>query len=267
VPNVLHHSQAEAQSALEDAGYKIGGTTREYSETVDKDEVIKTSPAPGARLVRGKNVSLVISLGPDRRQVPSITSSQTEQQAVAALTQARIIHYKIVKQASDAAKASDVIKTGNVIRTEPAAGQLIKPTDTVTIYVSTGAPIIDVPPISNKTSYDKAVQTLTAAGFATKRAEDQYSDTVDAGNVISISPTGQQPKFSTVTITVSKGPQMVQIPYLIGSRYEDAEAQLVALGLKVKRHKLFNLYGTVASTNPPADETVRVGTTVTVTTV
>ncbi|MGN6087661.1 MAG: PASTA domain-containing protein, partial [Actinomycetales bacterium] len=60
-----------------------------------------------------------------------------------------------------------------------------------------------------------------------------FSDTVDKDAVISQAPTGGTlTKGSTVTLTVSKGPDLVTVPNLRGKRVEDAQKILQDLGLE-----------------------------------
>jgi serine/threonine-protein kinase len=118
-----------------------------------------------------------------------------------------------------------------VISTEPAAQTKVKPHETVTIVVSTGPPVIDVPDVSQGAPYSRAESDLEQAGFAVERTE-AYNGDVHSGAVISISPEGTAVKGTTVTVTVSKGPQMVGVPAI--HRFEsvdDAESVLDSAGL------------------------------------
>ena len=62
---------------------------------------------------------------------------------------------------------------------------------------------------------------------------DVFSDTVAAGAVIGTEPATGQPaaRDSTVTVVVSKGPEMVQVPNVVGMSVEGASAKLAAVGL------------------------------------
>jgi serine/threonine-protein kinase len=66
VPDVTQMSVAQAQRNLEAAGL-AGGTVQEaYSDRVPAGYVATTLPAPGARVVSGTAVDLVVSLGEER---------------------------------------------------------------------------------------------------------------------------------------------------------------------------------------------------------
>ena len=64
---------------------------------------------------------------------------------------------------------------------------------------------------------------------------DDFSDTVPVDKVIGTNPAvgTSQARGSTVTISVSKGPELVTVPDLTGNTLEAAQQRLVALGLEV----------------------------------
>jgi serine/threonine-protein kinase len=124
------------------------------------------------------------------------------------------------------------------MRIDPPSGSSVKRDDVVTVFMSTGPPMLTVPDVSNKSLAD-ATDILTKAGFKVESSED-WSATVDAGNVISQTPAakGTALKFSTVTLVVSKGPSAT-IPEDIvpGSDPGHAKAELDALGFDTVVHK------------------------------
>lgn len=68
IPNVVGKSRAEAVSILEREGFVVN-RTEAHSDTVEKDNVIATSPEAGSRAVRGSAVSITISLGSDNSKI------------------------------------------------------------------------------------------------------------------------------------------------------------------------------------------------------
>jgi eukaryotic-like serine/threonine-protein kinase len=146
----------------------------------------------------------------------------------------------------------------------PAAGAQVKRDQTVTIYVSTGPPIVSIPNVDPGTPYDRASQRLKHAGFAVKRVDD-FSDTIDKDGVIAVEPAGQARKFSTITITVSKGPHLVEVPQIAtGTSAREATRQLKHLGFRVTIVKHFGgLLDEVVGMDPPAGTMVAPGTTIT----
>ena len=75
VPNVTGQTQADAQQALEEAGF--GHTVeREYSEDVEEGRVIRTDPEAQEQVDRGTTVTIFVSRGPE--PTPSPTETPTE---------------------------------------------------------------------------------------------------------------------------------------------------------------------------------------------
>ena len=104
--------------------------------------------------------------------------------------------------------------------------------------------------------------------FVVKRV-DAYSTSVPAGDVISISPSGSAPKGSTITVTASKGPQIVSVPDIAaGTPLADAESALKQAGLNYTvRSFPGGNNSTVLTINPPAGTKVQAGSTVVIYTI
>jgi beta-lactam-binding protein with PASTA domain len=115
----------------------------------------------------------------------------------------------------------------------------------------------------------QAEAALTAASLTLGAVTEDYEATVAAGKVASQAPVSgaQAAKGSAVAILVSKGPESVAIPDVIGKTKTDATQLLEATGFQVKSQDKNNKArkGTVIA-QKPAKGTVRdVGTTVTIT--
>ena len=261
VPAVVGSLKADAIHQLEDAGYDVSvAPGLEFDSTVAKGHVLRTDPAAHTRLVRGKTVTIVISAGPQYFNVPQV-KGQTPAQARATLEGEGPLTV-----ASDVKlEASDTVPDGQVTRTVPAAGARVTGEQTITIYVSTGPPIIDIPAIPQGTPYDQAKHTLkTSDGEFKVHKIEEYSDSVGAGEVISIDPADHAPKFSTINVTVSKGQEFVQVPDIpVGTPISDATQSLTSLGLVPD---VIAVGGgtpmTVLTTDPGAGTTVHSGSTV-----
>ena len=95
---------------------------------------------------------------------------------------------------------------------------------------------------------------------------EEFSSEVEAGHVISqsVEAGSRMVPGTTVTLVVSKGPQMVAIPELIGKQYHEAAAILTSLGLvPIRENVLDGYFGTVRSSNPGAGAEVPIGSAVT----
>lgn len=131
-------------------------------------------------------------------------------------------------------ETSPDVPRGDVIGTNPTAGSELGKGTLVTVSVSTGRELTDVPDITNMTA-QQASEVLTVAGL--ELSEDirrETSDTVPEGIVISQHPAAgsQLSKGSKVTVTVSSGRDKVQVPSLVGMDVNQATAMLTQLGLR-----------------------------------
>ncbi|RNE48149.1 Stk1 family PASTA domain-containing Ser/Thr kinase [Corynebacterium alimapuense] len=128
------------------------------------------------------------------------------------------------------------VARGQVIRTNPTAGSQLQPGTNVTVTVSSGREITDVPDITNMTPQE-AADALEAAGLELEQQVDEAnSEAVEIGRIIAQSPAAgsQLSKGSSVSITVSTGPELVRVPSLIGMQLVQAEATLASIGLSAQ---------------------------------
>jgi serine/threonine-protein kinase len=108
-----------------------------------------------------------------------------------------------------------------------------------------------------------ASQALSAAGFSVTH-DDVFSDTIPSGKVVGTDPAAGQGanRGSQVAVHVSKGPEMVPVPNLVGMTLEAAQAQLQAKGFEVDTQSY--LPGRlVRAQSPAANTSVTKGTKVT----
>ncbi|MGQ0805837.1 MAG: PASTA domain-containing protein, partial [Actinomycetota bacterium] len=112
-------------------------------------------------------------------------------------------------------------------------------------------------------TYDEAVAALAEARLGATMAEE-FSDEVEAGKVIRTEPAvGQSAaRDSAVTVVVSKGPELVDVPDLEGLRVEEASAALRAIGL-VPDVEDYQPGGQVRAQDPDAGTQVKKGEKVT----
>lgn len=76
VPDLKGITLSEAKDILSKSGIKLGNVTTEYSDTVDKDKVIRQTPDPDSPVTSDTEVTLVVSSGTDqsKTKVPNLTS-------------------------------------------------------------------------------------------------------------------------------------------------------------------------------------------------
>lgn len=133
-------------------------------------------------------------------------------------------------------EASPTVERGKVIRTNPTAGSQVQKNSTVTITVSSGEEITEVPDLSGLNTAD-AERKLKKAGLKlNSTVREQASDKVKEGDIVEQSPTAgsQVSKGSKVTITVSTGVERQRVPVLTGQLWDVAEGNLTSLGFKAE---------------------------------
>ncbi len=226
VPDVSGLSEANATTALEDAGFVVGEVTRAFSDEVPVGRVISTDPAIDTELPEGSAVDLVISAGPEYVAVPDLVNL-TEADALDALDSAGL-------RAGDASQASDdTIAAGRVISSDPAADTEVAPGSAVAYVLSTGPATVAVPDLVNLTEAD-ALDALDSAGLRAGDASQASDDTIAAGRVISSDPSTdtEVAPDTAVAYVLSTGPATVAVPDLAGPA-ADAPDTITAAGLSV----------------------------------
>ncbi|MFE1406248.1 Stk1 family PASTA domain-containing Ser/Thr kinase [Streptomyces sp. NPDC058770] len=136
----------------------------------------------------------------------------------------------------------------------PTVGDKMAEKDTITVVVSAGPPKVEVPDVTEK-SEANARKNLEEKGFTVNVTAVESES--QAGTVIKQDPVGgtKAEKNSEVTITVAKQATQ-QLPPVTDRSYDDAVAQLTALGFKnVSRTDVDSdkPAGTVISQNPPGN--------------
>ena len=132
--------------------------------------------------------------------------------------------------------------------------------------VSKGRKPVEVPDFTGK-SAETASRELSDLGLKVDATKQENSDTVPKGRVISQSPRdGTLFRGDTVTLVVSKGPVMVDVPNVVGQQVQQACQALEAAGFKVavRRRSAGSSAPCACRTRPPAARAPK-GSTVTLT--
>jgi serine/threonine-protein kinase len=161
---------------------------------------------------------------------------------------------------------SATVARGLVIGTLPAAGQTIRHGSGVELLISQGPAPIKVPTVVNM-PVAAATRELSSAGFKVIEAPQQvYSNQIPAGNVAAQTPNGGAlaARGSTVTITVSQGPQLFPVPNEVGRNVSSAVRDLQRHGFIPAVQQLAGGNGQqVVAQNPQGGTQIPQGSTVT----
>lgn len=227
VPSLLGQTEKTAKERLSGAGLELKGVERAFSDTVDRGKVMSSDPESGARIRGNGSVSLVVSRGPEIIQVPDVAGDRLAD-ARQRLKKAGLLPGMVTKE------FSEDVAAGEVLRTDPEAGTDRHPDSAVAIVVSKGSRV-DVPDVTGL-SVDDATDTLADEGLKVKVKPGRVHSPEDEGDVAVQSPKegDEAAEGDTVTLTISDGPRMADVPDVVGMDVDDAEDELKAAGFDVK---------------------------------
>ena len=257
VPKVVGQSEASAKQVLEKAGFKV--VTSEAQSDRPRGRVASQDPKAGARVDEGSTVRLVISTGPGPQLVPSVVNLPADQ----ARKELEDAGFRVTQDPLP----STAVEEGLAIKTSPKEGTLAPRNSRVRLFVSTGPPPVAVPNVVGQDK-DDARATLQQAGFAVNVQPVDSGEPED--QVIGQDPGAgtELEKGSSVTISVSRGPQQVRVPNVVGRSRDAAAGALrgAGLGVNVAERKTSQAEeDTVISQSPSGGARVDQGTTVTIT--
>jgi serine/threonine-protein kinase len=259
VPSTIGATQSEVTAALSPLGLTSVVSEQQFSEDIAQGLVIQSLPQGGGRVDQGGVVKLIISKGPERYLLPSI-SGLTPDAAVKVLSK-----FPISLQPNSEEFTAKVPK-GYVIDSNPPAGEKVKRDALVVIRVSKGIEQIALTSYIGKSS-DQALNELQSAGFNVVSTYG-FSETQLAGEVISQKPAGggTADKGAKITLVISKGTQFAYIPNLFSIEEGKAVQSLKDLDLKVVVKKIGKKsVKKVTSISPKVGSKVKRGSTVTIT--
>jgi beta-lactam-binding protein with PASTA domain len=254
-PEVVGLTKVEAESTLREAGFEVEYLPSVPHDTVPEQHIIEQRPGPGDRVLPGGTITLLNSLGPEMRAVPSMIGSP-QAEAVEKLREAGLNLGTVTEV------FHGTVPAGSVVSSDPPSGEKRRRGSTVALEISKGPEMLAVPDVTGQARAD-AEKALAEVGFKAAVTE-VFHDSVKKGLVVAQKPAdGRAERDSTVALQVSKGPELITVPDVTGKKRADAERTLEALGLKVRVFAIPGP-GTVRSTNPGAGAQVRKGSTVTV---
>jgi eukaryotic-like serine/threonine-protein kinase len=222
----LPYGQAEA--ALTAQGFKVERVDDTTQVNTPADQILAQDPEGGSKLKKGDTITLTVSS--NTLTVPDV-ANQTKEQATAKLKAAGFTPV--------IAQVDSTLAPGTVVSTDPganaqvpkaAAGQAGPP---VTGNVAR-EPNVAVPDVTGQDVF-AANTAIVAAGLQGQAVPIPSAD-VAKGLVIATNPAAgtQIPKGTTIQVLVSTGPELVDVPNVVGQTQDAAVNILNAqLGLGV----------------------------------
>ena len=168
VPNLSGMTAAEARAELQNCGLKYDSGAAEYSDTVEKDHIVRQSPESGTVVDKGTTVTYYLSAGQEEKKVrlPNVVG-MLEGEAESTL-RSESKKFVITKDTVSSTEAS----AGHVISQSPAGGEEVDEDATIYIVVSSGSHFVNM-------NYDADQGAVTASAV----------NVVDGANVdVAITP-------------------------------------------------------------------------------
>lgn len=213
IPDVVGMSEADAEQALQSAGFTNFTSEYEESSSVEQGNVISIDPSAKTKVVKDKKITLKISTGVGKTAVPSVVG-MSEADATAAIQGAGFTLGSVTKQNDSAA-------SGTVISQDPASGNRKQGTK-INLVVSKGPEQVSIPSLEGRSLTD-AKAALANVGLSSNETYEK-SDTVAQGCVISVDPgSGTSVDMgTTINLVISDGPSTPPVE----TTPEDSEAQV-----------------------------------------
>jgi beta-lactam-binding protein with PASTA domain len=247
----------------------IATSDPEYSDTVDKGDILRQSVDPGTRIKTTTPITFTVSNGPDpdvEVDFPDI-KSMTREEVDAWAEENHLFKYKATT------KYDENVAEGDVISYEVKNGDEDSFTRSTTLNVvfSKGKAPVEQVTMSDFVGKEYAeAESWASTNKLTAVKTESYSETVDAGKIISQSVAANTTldQGTSITFVVSKGKGVV-IPNLVGYTAEQLDAwEKGNTSIVVVPTTIYNeaAYGTVLSQSVSPGTTIGAGEVLQITT-
>lgn len=257
MPTTTGRDLADVQADLGAIGL-ASSVEEEFSDDVQSGIVTHSDPDGGSSVHKSTNVQLYVSKGIDMKDVPNVVG-KGQDEASRTLADAGLA----LGAVTDA--YSEEVPPGQVISQSVAAGTSLAHDSTVDVVLSKGREPRTVPTLTGKGA-SAAKSSIEALGLVASPTE-AYSDTVPEGQVISQQTREGSTVYrgDSVSYTVSKGPEMVTVPDVVGLQRQEAHDKLEGAGFTVQEDLILGgFFNTVRSSDPAGGSKVKKGATVTI---
>ena len=232
VPHLVGLTEAESLNQISGFGWNAA-VTREASDDVPAGVVMRTQPGEATVLEKNKPFQLIVSSGPAPRALPDLVGL-TLAQASARLDGLGLVLTQAPPSYDETVPVGTVISW--LVPEQPGlkAGDTVTPKTAVAVVLSQGPQPRVVPDLTGM-SIDQATTALATQNLLLAQVDPQFSDTIAVGLIMAqdLSPTTNVDRGSTVSVAVSKGPDVVAVVPLANLTLQQATDALTAAGLAV----------------------------------
>jgi beta-lactam-binding protein with PASTA domain len=204
--------------------------------------------------------TVTITVNPRVVTVPNVVGL-LQAEALSALSAVSLVAGSVTQEHSSA------VSVDRVISQNPLAGASIPEGSAVNFVVSLGPVMVTVPNVVNMTQ-TAAQSSIAAAHLSLGTITTANHASIPTGSVISQNPSAGSsvPEGTSVSLAISLGPRMVNVPNVVGMVQANAEAAITAAGLKVGAISTKNsdtvVAGNIISQNPSSGTSVPQGSSV-----
>lgn len=231
VPMLAGVDEGTALNMITEYDWKVE-TVEETNTDIATGVIIRTDPPEGSSLRSGANIIFYVSSGPPPVPLPDVVGIKADR-AKEILTQAGLVI------GDESLEYDDNIPEGSVIRwvvkEQPnlTAGQTVTSGTIIDLVVSQGATPIEVPNLVCM-SVTQAENKLRDVGLKLNRADTAFSD-VPSGAIAEQAPAAgeQLSPGRAVTVKISRGPELVEFPTVVGLTLAEAKTKLEQAGFVV----------------------------------
>ncbi|MEY4873519.1 MAG: hypothetical protein RJB41_221 [Actinomycetota bacterium] len=231
VPVIAEMNEGEVRNLVVPFKWTIV-VTAERSDEVPAGNVIRTEPATGESLEEGKTLTLVISQGPSLAALPDLVG-KTLQEAVETLTALELVPAQKDSSSEDVA-AGSVISW--LVPEQPSLipGDKVLRGTAIDVLISTGPAPREMPSLIGMT-LEQAQIVMNELRLVLVETPAAKSNAAAEGLIgaQSVVPGTQIARDAQVAYAISLGPDLVEMPRIIGNSFATVEPRLLEAGFVV----------------------------------
>lgn len=273
MPDISGMSYEDAEAALKEKNVHVVINGMNYSESIEKNRILSQEPGNGEKIRQEDTVYVIMSGGNQEVMMPDLSGMEYEEAARLLKAQNLVLKEEVSEE------YSDLVEKGRVIDQSVAAEERIGVLTEIALTVSLGSlseetaelTVPDLRGLTRKEAMKELEKLKEETGFtyALGDVQKEHSAEVEKNRIISqsLEPGTKARTNEPISLVISLGPEMVQVPDLLYASREDAVKRLEEAGLTAEIREDYSSQvqkGLVISQNPDADSQAAKGSTVTI---
>ena len=215
VPDVSNLSVNEARTVLKNEGLKVAGTIKvDYTDDVEKGKITRTNPTAGAKVKKGKVITLYKSLGSNRVELEDYTGKESDKIE----WELEELGLNVIVEKKEVDKKYDYLDTPKlIIGQSVGAGEKLVSGDNLIIYIPDI--VTEYPDFTKDSPYKDnidEIQKFCDDYDISLTVEEEETNDVAAGTIMSQdkSSGAKISKGDKITVKLAKKPvEETLVPY------------------------------------------------------